>query len=200
MKIIRHRINTIEELALIDNEYGIEIDLRSQNGEIILSHDPYSKDSIRLTDWLKFYRHKTLVLNVKEEGLEQKVLELMDLFAIQEFFFLDQSFPFMMKTLINGESRVAMRFSDQESFDTLLKILNLKSLQPSWVWVDSFSGDWSHLSDLETIKSLGFKACLASPELHGRNLDLELKAIREFIEIYPFDAVCTKLPEKWLGT
>jgi len=199
MKIIRHRINTIEDLTLIDNEYGIEIDLRSQNGEIILSHDPYSKDSIRLIDWLKFYQHKTLVLNVKEEGLEQKVLELMDSFAIQEFFFLDQSFPFMMKTLISGESRVAMRFSDQESFDTILRILNLKFLQPSWVWVDSFSGNWSHLSDLEKIKSLGFKACLASPELHGRNLDLELKVIREFIENYQFEAVCTKLPEKWLA-
>jgi hypothetical protein len=199
MKIIRHRVNTIEELSLIDNEYGIEIDLRSQNGEIILSHDPYSKESTLLTDWLKFYRHKTLVLNVKEEGLEQKVLELMNSFAIQEFFFLDQSFPFMMKTLISGESRVAMRLSDQESFDNILKILNLKFLQPSWVWVDSFSGDWSHLSDLETIKSLGFKACLASPELHGRSLDLELKVIREFVENYPFEAVCTKLPEKWLA-
>ncbi len=199
MKIIRHRINTIEELALIDNEYGIEIDLRSQNGEIILSHDPYPKDSIRLVDWLKFYRHNNLVLNVKEEGLEQKVLELMDLFAIQEFFFLDQSFPFMIKTLKSGESKVAMRFSDHESFDNILKILNLKFPQPSWVWVDSFSGDWSHLSDLETIKSLGFKACLASPELHGRNLELELKVIKEFIENHPFEAVCTKLPEKWLA-
>jgi hypothetical protein len=105
-----------------------------------------------------------------------------------------------MKTLISGESRVAMRFSDQESLDTILKILHLKFLQPGWVWVDSFSGNWSHLGDLGEVKSLGFKACLASPELHGRNLDLEIKDIREFVKNYQFEAVCTKLPEKWLAS
>jgi hypothetical protein len=122
MKIIKHRINTIEELVQIASDYGIEIDLRSKNGEIVLSHDPFPEESIHFTDWLKFYHHKTLVLNIKEEGLEQKVLEIMSSFEIQEFFFLDQSFPFMMKSLKDGESRVAIRFSDQESFDTIFKI------------------------------------------------------------------------------
>jgi hypothetical protein len=200
MKIIKHRINTIEELVPIASDYGIEIDLRSKNGEIILSHDPFPEESIHFTDWLKFYHHKTLVLNIKEEGLEQKVLEVMSSFEIQEFFFLDQSFPFMMKSLKDNESRVAIRFSDQESFDTIFNISNLELVNPDWVWIDSFSGNWSHLSDLAKIKSLGFKVCLASPELHGRNLDLELKDIWKFLKYSQVDAICTKLPEKWLRT
>lgn len=200
MKIIKHRINTIEGLVQIASNYGIEIDLRSKNGEIVLSHDPFPEESIHFTDWLKFYHHKTLVLNIKEEGLEQKVLEIMSSFEIQEFFFLDQSFPFMMKSLKDGESRVAIRFSDQESFDTIFKISNLELVNPDWVWIDSFSGNWSHLSDLAKIKSLGFKVCLASPELHGRNLDLELENIKTFFINSQFDAICTKLPEKWLYT
>ena len=200
MKIIRHRINTIEELVQISGDYGIEIDLRSKNSEIVLSHGPFPKESIYFTDWLKFYHHKTLVLNIKEEGLEQKVLEIISSFEIQEFFFLDQSFPFMMKSLKDGESRVAIRFSDQESFDTIFKISNLELVNPDWVWIDSFSGNWSHLSDLAKIKSLGFKVCLASPELHGRNLDLELKNIKTFLINSQFDAICTKLPEKWSNT
>lgn len=200
MKIIRHRINMIEELVSIPSDHGIEIDLRSKNGEIILSHEPFPEESIRFTDWLKFYHHKTLILNIKEEGLEQKVLEVMGSFEIQEFFFLDQSFPYMMKTLMDGESRVAIRFSDKESFDTISKISNLELVTPDWVWVDSFSGNWTHLSNLEKIKSLGFRVCLASPELHGRNLDLELEDIRKFLQNSRFDAICTKLPEKWLNT
>lgn len=200
MKIIKHRINTIEELVLVESDYGVEIDLRSKNGEIILSHEPFSEESVRFSDWLEFYHHKTLVLNIKEEGLEHKALEVVNLFEVQEFFFLDQSFPFMMKSLVNGESRVAIRFSDQESFDTIFKISNLELLNPEWVWIDSFSGDWSHLSYLAKIKSLGFKVCLASPELHGRNIDLELRDIRGFLKSYQFDAVCTKWPEKWQHT
>jgi hypothetical protein len=60
MKIIKHRINTIEELVLVESDYGVEIDLRSKNGEIILSHDPFSEESVRFSDWLEFYHHKTL--------------------------------------------------------------------------------------------------------------------------------------------
>lgn len=198
MKIIKHRINTIKELMLVKSDYGVEIDLRSKNSEIILSHDPFSEEVVYFNDWLKFYHHQTLVLNIKEEGLENKALEIMSSFEVEEFFFLDQSFPFMMKTLMHGESRVAIRFSDQESFDTIFKISNLELVNPDWVWIDSFSGKWSHLTNLGKIRSLGFKVCLASPELHGRNLNLEREDIRGFLKNSQIDAVCTKSPEKWL--
>ena len=41
MQIIRHRINHLAELAVLDRRWGAEIDIRSRNGRLILSHDPY---------------------------------------------------------------------------------------------------------------------------------------------------------------
>ena len=40
MKLIAHKINTIDELNAVPKDYGIEIDLRmGVDGKIILSHD-----------------------------------------------------------------------------------------------------------------------------------------------------------------
>ncbi len=198
MKIIKHRVNTIEELSKVEASYGVEIDLRNHKGELILAHDPIPGELVLFIDWLKFYHHEMIVLNIKEEGLETKILAIVNSFNIQNFFLLDQSFPFLFKTLISGESRTAIRFSDLESIDTITSTLNMSVTKPKWLWVDSFSGEWSHLKELDKIKSLGLNVCLASPELHGRNLDLELREIKKSASVRDIDAVCTKLPEKWL--
>jgi hypothetical protein len=60
------------------------------------------------------------------------------------------------------------------------------------------TGNWEHLSCLADIKKMGYKICLASPELHERELDLELIQISEFIKMTPIDSVCTKHPERWV--
>ena len=41
MKIYSHRVNTISALEKIDPSCGVEIDLRSKNGSLILAHDPF---------------------------------------------------------------------------------------------------------------------------------------------------------------
>ena len=43
MIIIKHRVNTIESLKKTSKEFGVEIDLRSNNKEIYLNHDPLKK-------------------------------------------------------------------------------------------------------------------------------------------------------------
>jgi len=198
MIIIKHRINTIRELSLIDLNYGVEIDLRSQNLEIIMSHDPYTSDSILFSEWIKSYRHSMLVLNIKEEGIEQQVFEIINKANIENFFCLDQSFPFIVKTLAGGENRTAFRVSDFESVNTLEKASQISQLTPNWVWIDSFTGNWEHLADMQKIKSMGYKVCIASPELHQRNLELELEFISRLVDVSQIDAVCTKFPDKWI--
>ena len=69
MLFIKHRCNTISQLRDISKDYGLEIDLRSYKKDLILNHEPFEK-GILFRDWLKFYNHKFLILNVKEEGLE----------------------------------------------------------------------------------------------------------------------------------
>ena len=71
MIIVKHRVNTSKELKKTSPKFGIEIDLRSDKNQIYLHHDPFKKGEI-FSRWIKNFKHKLIVLNVKEEGLEKK--------------------------------------------------------------------------------------------------------------------------------
>ena len=84
---IWHRVNTIEELEAIDIEDGVEIDVRSIKGVPYLSHF-IDEDGVLFEDWLKHYKLKgTLVINVKEEGLEAIILGLLTKYNITNYIF-----------------------------------------------------------------------------------------------------------------
>ena len=51
MEIIIHRVNTLNELKTIDDNYGIEIDIRAYNSNLILNHEPFC-DGDKLIDLL----------------------------------------------------------------------------------------------------------------------------------------------------
>ena len=76
MIIIKHRINTIRNLNKTDKNFGVEIDLRSDKKNIYLHHDPFKK-GVLFKKWIKYYKHKIMVLNVKEEGLEKSILKIL---------------------------------------------------------------------------------------------------------------------------
>ncbi len=96
MKLIAHRRNTVDELRATNLRYGIEIDIRSLGDQLILQHDPFLSGE-SLTQWIDAYQHGTLILNVKEEGLEARLIDLMREKNITDYIFLDQSFPFLVK-------------------------------------------------------------------------------------------------------
>ena len=86
MIIIKHRVNTSLELKKLNKTYGVEIDLRSSAKNIYLHHDPFKKGEL-FSNWVKNFNHKLIVLNVKEEGLENKILEILKKNRITNFFF-----------------------------------------------------------------------------------------------------------------
>jgi hypothetical protein len=194
MQIIAHRRNTLAALRATPPEYGVETDIRSCDGELVLHHDPFVRGE-RFADWLTAFCHRTLVCNVKEEGLEDAVTELLCRHGIEDFFFLDQSFPFLVKSARQGEKRCAVRVSEFESADTALALAG----QVSWVWVDCFSRFPLDAATAERLRGAGFKLCLVSPELQGRNAHDAVPALRGFLRRKGMaaDAVCTKEPELW---
>lgn len=194
MKLIRHRRNTIEELRSTPPEFGIEIDLRSHGRDLILHHDAFTAGD-NFDDWLKEFHHGTLILNVKEEGLEDACLERMRRFGIDDFFFLDQSFPFLIKTARTGEKRCAVRISEFESIDT---VMTLKGMV-DWVWVDCFTRFPLDRGQADRLRQAGFQLCLVSPELQGRTGEEPVNAMRSLLDELGIvcDAVCTKTPELW---
>ncbi len=194
MQIVAHRRNTREQLAQTPHGLGVEVDIRTLGSRLIIHHDPYVEGE-DFEDWLGGYAHSLLILNVKEEGLEARLLQLMAGAGIEDFFFLDQSFPFLVRTVRSGEARCAVRVSEYESVATALRLEGLTR----WVWLDSFTGSLPEDSDLQALRAAGFKLCLVSPELQGRSPDEEVQAIRSRFAApgFELDAVCTKVPDLW---
>lgn len=206
MDIIKHRVNTIEELLKLPIHYGCEVDLRTNGKRIYISHDCFESDGDDFKKWLKNYNHKFLIANVKEEGMEPLLLELLREYSIEKFFILDESFPFMRKWALNGLSNFAVRVSELESYNTALLLasdLALKSKSVTWVWVDTFSLQPLQKDYLNKLIDVGYKTCYVSPELHIPNQKkLWTNVVKVFINqlelqgIIP-DAVCTKMPDLW---
>ena len=194
MQLILHRVNTINLLKDTPREFGVEIDIRSSDGNLIIHHEPFSKGQ-NLEEWLSAFQHSTLILNVKEEGLEEPILRLMEKYNINDFFFLDQSFPFLKKTSSMGEKRCAVRVSEYEDIKTAFSL----SGQINWVWVDCFNVFPLTNQDATQLKNAGFKLCFVSPELQGRNNKDHIIEFRKNIENLGIigDAVCTKYPNLW---
>lgn len=195
MQLISHRRNTLAELLATPVNYGVEVDIRSHGKRLVLAHDPFieGEDFVK---WLAHYNHGTLILNVKEEGLEQRLLALMAEHGIDDFFFLDQSFPFLIKTARQGERRCAVRVSEYEHIDTALSLAGMID----WVWVDCFTHFPLSAEDAERLRDTGLKLCLVSPELQQRTGDDEIPKLRALLaerNIEP-EAVCTKRPECWV--
>ncbi len=194
MIIVQHRRNTINLLSTTPVKFGVEVDIRSYGDQLIIHHDPFIK-TVNFEDWIKLYKHSLLILNVKEEGLEKKLISLMNLYKIKNFFFLDQSFPFLIKTIMNGESRTAVRVSEYESINTALSLAG----KASWIWVDIFKKFPLDKKSYLKLKQANFKLCLVSPELQGHPIN-NLKNFQKEIQKqnFVFDAVCTKYPDLWL--
>ena len=197
MNIISHRRNTIGELNATPTRYGVEVDIRSRGEELIIHHDPFVPGE-SLDTWLASYRHGTLILNVKEEGLEGRLAALMQSYGLDDYFLLDQSFPFLIKWAEALQGRCAVRVSEFESAETALTLAG----KANWVWVDCFTRFPLSGDDARRLKMAGFRLCLVSPELQGRDPFSEVPALRELLGARGIeaDAVCTKRPELWEGT
>lgn len=190
-----HRVNTIAELNLIDSKYGVEIDLRDNtNGDVYLQHDPFIQGET-FDDFLKVYNHSFIILNIKSERIEYKILDILKKYNIQNYFFLDSSFPMIIKLSREGIKNIALRYSEYEAIDT---ILNMKGLV-DWVWVDCFSRNPLDRGTYKSLKNAGFKLCFVSPEL--QNQTEKLNEYRDFFikENITLDMVCTKSynVDKW---
>lgn len=193
MLLIAHRINTIAQLQAVPTDYGVELDLRDSGERLILQHDPFSSGE-DFEKYLQHWRHRLMILNIKSERIEHRVLELVHKYHVRDYFFLDSSFPMIRQLVKAGERKVAVRFSEFEPVESALALAG----QVDWVWVDCFS---KMPLDGRTYGLLRrhFKLCAVSPELQGRPAETIADYAKE-LSSYPLDAVCTKRPDLWLNT
>ena len=167
MEIIIHRINKIKDLKNIPINFGAEIDIRTKGSDLILSHEPFVKGD-KLLNYLENYKHKTLVLNLKEAGIEKNVLSLMKKYSIKSYFLLDVEMPYMYSATKNGQKNIAVRFSEYEN----LYLTKYFVGKLNWVWIDTVTKLIINNNNTRILSK--FQSCIVCPERWGRKKDIKL--------------------------
>jgi len=192
MEFIIHKINTIKGLNQIPKEYGCEIDIRTDGSRLILNHDPFTSGDL-LTDYLDEYNNGTLVLNIKESGIEDIILEEVKKRGIKSYFLLDVEFPYLFSATKKGERNIAVRFSEKEPIENVVQFKD----QLDWVWIDTITQLPINESNHNFLKN--FKTCLVCPSRWGRENEIEKIKNNIFLKKMKLDNVMTDLKylKKW---
>ncbi len=186
MEIIIHRVNKINYLKKIPKNFGVEIDIRTSGSDLILNHDPFVKGDL-LKNYLENYNHKTLVLNLKEAGIEKNILSLVKKYSIKSYFLLDVEMPYMYLATKKGQRNIAVRYSEYE--DIFLAKYFVKKL--NWVWIDTATKLPLNKANIKILSK--FKSCLVCPERWGRASDIK-KYKKKLVQLdYTPSAVMTSL-------
>ena len=184
---ISHRVNTIKQLKATPIEFGIEIDIRDNNKKLIVTHDPFNKGE-NLKKFLKFYKHKLIIANIKSERIEDSVIKMFKKCNIDNYFFLDSSFPKIIELIRLNFKKIAVRASYFEGIETSKKLKG----KVNWVWYDTFKGLKSSINDIKKLKKLNFKICLVCPKLHNPKNNIDKSIVQKLKNNKLIDAVCTK--------
>lgn len=200
MKIIAHRgvwkkineKNTKKAFEkALEFDFGIELDIRLLNGEIYISHDHQNcdKDLYLFRDFIKntYKEFKNyLAINIKEDGIADKLNKILIDNKIENYFVFDMSFP--EQVIYSGfDLNVWPRFSEYESPNNNIVSYN-------GYWVDFFHGDTNY-SELITDDILNFNFAFVSPELHGNDPKKLWHYIKNNLDKFKNEIfLCTDLP------
>lgn len=200
MKIIAHRgfwkteseKNTMKALMrAVENGFGFETDFRDCEGKILISHNPPKGTEITAENVFKMYREagceEPLALNIKADGLQDMMADLLKKYDITNYFFFDMS---VCDTVIyvDKKLKIASRLSEFETEMPFYK-------DCTTIWIDYFNSDGPTTQKVKQTLQNKKIACVVSPELHKRNYTMmwqQLLPIKDDPNLY----LCTDYPDK----
>lgn len=191
-RFYQHRVNTLEAVRALPLDVGLELDLRSDGPDVLVTHDPFTRGPT-IEEFFPLIGSRPAIFNVKTEGVEARVIALAEKHGIRDFFLLDLSVPAAWKLAQQGETRLAVRWSEVEPKEAALAWVG----RAQWLWIDCFSrfpgsaADWAELRH-------HFKLCVVSPELQRHPPEVDA-ALRAQLASLSFDAVCSKVRGPWEG-
>ena len=173
--------------------FGLETDVRDQAGELVISHDVPVTPCLRLRELLARWRQgppgTRLALNVKADGLKERLRELLSAEETGRCFVFDMSVPETLQYRRQG-TRFFTRQSEFEPEPVLYR-------EAAGVWLDMFTSDWARPEALRAHLDAGKEVALVSPELHRRDPLPFWTALRAAgLGAEPGLMLCTDLPRE----
>lgn len=172
--------------------YGIETDLRDLDGRIVISHDMARQGAMTAEDFFQAHAGKgsetPLALNIKADGLQAQVADMVRRFQVRNFFVFDMSVPDTIGYLKLGLP-VFVRLSEFEGETALFD-------KAAGIWLDAFEGQWWGAETVGRLQARGKSVAIVSPELHKRPHE----ACWSMLKAMPREArdgimLCTDFPE-----
>lgn len=190
----KNKINAFERSFKLG--FGTETDIRDFNGELVVSHDiPNSsiEELIYVDDFFKLYKsignNLPLALNIKSDGLQEKLKNLIIKYDISNYFVFDMSIP----DTLGYMKKDIKYFSRQSEFEIMPSLYK----ECRGVWLDEFVNHWITPEIIEEHLKINKLVCIVSPELHGRNNIQEWANYKNFItnQFSENLILCTDNPE-----
>jgi glycerophosphoryl diester phosphodiesterase len=171
-----------------DMGFGTETDIRDRLGQLVVSHDPATSESLTLQDFVGILASRSLplALNIKADGLAGSLRAALDEADITTAFVFDMSVP-DTRAYFTAGIPVFARMSEVEQ-------------EPVWldrsqgVWLDAFERLWYDHEVLERLLDAGKRVCVVSPELHARDHSAGWELLAPFAD-RPNLMLCTDKPE-----
>jgi hypothetical protein len=148
--------------------FGIETDVRDFNEELVISHDIPISVGYSFEEFLLLYvdlshnieHPPCLAINIKSDGLQNKINSLLEKYQIKNYFLFDMSVPDTLGFIAKNLTAFS-RVSELEGNDTLNEISD-------GVWLDQFYDNWYDGDFIIRLVEKYNKVCIVSPELHKR--------------------------------
>jgi glycerophosphoryl diester phosphodiesterase len=141
------------------NGWGVEIDVRDLDGELVVSHDVPRRGALPFSQALELGTGGPLAVNVKADGLQHKLADALR--GVADWFAFDMSVPDAIVCL-KHRLPTFTRHSDVERDPVLYD-------QADGVWLDDFTGGWLTEERVAAHLEAGKRVAVVSPELHRRD-------------------------------
>ncbi|MFT4967182.1 MAG: hypothetical protein ACI9CD_000179 [Candidatus Deianiraeaceae bacterium] len=177
----------------LQSGFGIETDLRDANGTVVISHDIPKGGEMTFDEFICLYKqHNTdtmLALNIKSDGLQTIVKNIMEKHSVANYFCFDMSVPDALHYHRNN-----LTFFTRESEYENTPLYEFAQ----GVWIDVFiSSNWITEEVIHGHINNGRKVCFVSPELHRRDYTEEWERYKQYYHKFGDNAMfCTDYPSK----
>lgn len=177
--------------------FGTETDVRDYKGSLVISHDIADEASMSIDEFFSIYTQfdnyniMPLALNIKSDGLQEKLSLKLKEYGVSNYFVFDMSVPDTLGYLKYG-LKTYVRYSEYEPLNNLY-------FKSNGVWLDGFKESMFETEFLKKCLDDKKSVCIVSPDLHKRSNDEawnKILSMPKSITSSNNIMICTDVPEE----